>query len=58
VHLFLNQAPNAAPNPLLRDYVELILSPAGQHILGRLTRTTELIPLTQQEAEQQLNRLH
>ena len=58
VHLFLNQAPNAAPNPLLRDYVELILSPAGRHILGRLTRTTELIPLTQQEAEQQLNRLH
>jgi phosphate transport system substrate-binding protein len=57
LHIFLSQAPNAAPNPLLRDYVALILSPAGQHILSGLTRTTELLPLTPQEAEQELNHL-
>ena len=57
LHLLINRAPGKPVDPWLREYVRFILSKEGQAILGSMTRTEGFIPLTDEEATRELQKV-
>jgi phosphate transport system substrate-binding protein len=57
LHLLINRAPGKPVDSWLREYVRFILSKEGQAILGSMTRTEGFIPLTDEEATIELQKI-
>ncbi|MDD3180565.1 MAG: hypothetical protein PHQ04_09460 [Opitutaceae bacterium] len=53
LHLYIDKIPGKSPDPLVADYIRLVLSPEGQEIIT----ATGHVPLTPAEAEHERSKL-
>lgn len=57
LHVYVNRAPGRPLDPLVRDYVRLLLSPAGQAVIATQKEGQGYVPLPPAEVATELGRL-